>query len=405
MNNFPYASEKELLEGEKLFEEISTKLETNSEKQFSKLEIIKSVLRQLKKNPKAFFRISLPIVLVAPISLLELLALYYTPSISLVNIGKVKDPEERFIRVLKSQLLNIPRIISPSTFMHCKPFNPILGEVHACKWKHSDQSETLLLAEQVSHHPPISSVFILNKKNNFTCSTTLSPKTTINGPNSVAFHMDGELNFCLNELNEEYKLSFPKTIAGGVIMGKQYLEYNGEYKINCPKTGISGVIAFREKSNNQLAGRIMKGETILYKISGHADGLILIKAMKTKKVSVFVDNGKKDFLKIKPICRKLIFQEENESRRNWFKVTEYLKKVDIQKAEEYKIGIENKERWKRKERREKNIVFQPKYFKKIKKEKETDSDETLFKCIFEDEVKNCKGETKTKFEKLSFFKE
>jgi hypothetical protein len=37
-----------------------------------------------------------------------------------------------------------------------KPYNPILGETFRCYWLHPNGSKTFYLAEQVSHHPPVS---------------------------------------------------------------------------------------------------------------------------------------------------------------------------------------------------------------------------------------------------------
>lgn len=37
-----------------------------------------------------------------------------------------------------------------------KPYNPILGETFRCCWVHPTGSKTFYIAEQVSHHPPVS---------------------------------------------------------------------------------------------------------------------------------------------------------------------------------------------------------------------------------------------------------
>lgn len=37
-----------------------------------------------------------------------------------------------------------------------KPYNPILGETFRCYWRHPNGSKTFYIAEQVSHHPPVS---------------------------------------------------------------------------------------------------------------------------------------------------------------------------------------------------------------------------------------------------------
>ena len=74
-----------------------------------------------------------------------------------------------------------------------KPYNPILGEVYHCKWEYEDKSKgtTYYVAEQVSHHPPISSFFFANRKRNWLINVSLRPKSKFLG-NSAASIMEGE---------------------------------------------------------------------------------------------------------------------------------------------------------------------------------------------------------------------
>jgi hypothetical protein len=75
------------------------------------------------------------------------------------------EPEQRFTSVLKwwiSNLVTTPRL----GIMHCKPYNAIHGEVFACKFI-QDDSKTFYIAEQVSHHPPISALYLVNPQKNY----------------------------------------------------------------------------------------------------------------------------------------------------------------------------------------------------------------------------------------------
>ena len=74
-----------------------------------------------------------------------------------------------------------------------KPYNPILGEVFHCKWDYGDPNKgtTYYYAEQVSHHPPISSFYFVNRKRNWTINVSLRPKSKFLG-NSAASIMEGE---------------------------------------------------------------------------------------------------------------------------------------------------------------------------------------------------------------------
>lgn len=70
-----------------------------------------------------------------------------------------------------------------------KPLNPVLGELFQCTYDHGD-SVTEFIAEQgkgkitndlVSHHPPISGVYIHNEKLGFVCSGHSDPKAGFYG--------------------------------------------------------------------------------------------------------------------------------------------------------------------------------------------------------------------------------
>ena len=58
-----------------------------------------------------------------------------------------------------------------------KPYNPILGETFRCYWEHGNGTKTFYLAEQVSHHPPISSFYATNRQDGFTISRTCLAKS------------------------------------------------------------------------------------------------------------------------------------------------------------------------------------------------------------------------------------
>ena len=79
-----------------------------------------------------------------------------------------------------------------------KPYNPILGEVFHCKWEYgsAEMGTTYYVAEQVSHHPPISSFYFVNRKRNWTMNVSLRPKSKFLG-NSAASIMEGEAHLHL----------------------------------------------------------------------------------------------------------------------------------------------------------------------------------------------------------------
>ncbi|KAJ9582056.1 hypothetical protein L9F63_003639, partial [Diploptera punctata] len=58
-----------------------------------------------------------------------------------------------------------------------KPYNPILGETFRCYWMHPNGSRTFYLAEQVSHHPPVSAFYVTNRQDGFCISASILAKS------------------------------------------------------------------------------------------------------------------------------------------------------------------------------------------------------------------------------------
>jgi len=63
-----------------------------------------------------------------------------------------------------------------------KPFNPLLGETY--ELKNEGDAPFHYIAEQVSHHPPISAVYIRGQ--NWTLSASVEPKIKFLGTNVQA---------------------------------------------------------------------------------------------------------------------------------------------------------------------------------------------------------------------------
>ena len=71
-----------------------------------------------------------------------------------------------------------------------KPYNPILGETFRCYWQHPNGSKTFYIAEQVSHHPPISAFYVTNRREGFTVASSILAKSKFYG-NSTSAILEG----------------------------------------------------------------------------------------------------------------------------------------------------------------------------------------------------------------------
>lgn len=169
-----------------------------------------------------------------------------------------------------------------------KPYNPILGEYFTCHWdinspmppvsstsdtraSFSSETATVLtdstsisdsttvnsapytvhyLAEQISHHPPMSAYYFdCPEKDIVACGIDhLSAKFTGTafrvGPGE---HTNG-INIMLNQRQEEYNLTHPWAQISGWLSGSLYIACGDQCVITCPKTNLKCIIEYKEES-------------------------------------------------------------------------------------------------------------------------------------------------------------
>jgi len=173
-----------------------------------------------------------------------------------------------------------------------KPYNPILGETFRCYWEHGNGSKTFYLAEQVSHHPPISSFYATNRQDGFTISGTILAKSKFYG-NSTSAILDGLATLSMLARGEDYVMTMPYAHCKGILMGTMTMELGGKVNITCEKTGYSTEMEFKLRPflgggelTNAVSGRIRIGKETLAVLDGHWDDKVTIKDKKTGQEEV-----------------------------------------------------------------------------------------------------------------------
>jgi hypothetical protein len=127
-----------------------------------------------------------------------------------------------------------------------KPYNPILGETFRCYWLHPNGSKTFYLAEQVSHHPPVSAFYVTNRQDGFAISASILARSKFYG-NSTSAILDGTAVLTLLPRGEDYTLTVPYAHCKGILMGTLTMELGGKVSIDCEKTGYFTEIEFKLK--------------------------------------------------------------------------------------------------------------------------------------------------------------
>ncbi|MCP9263503.1 Oxysterol-binding protein [Dirofilaria immitis] len=205
-------------------------------------------------------KVTLPTFILERRSLLEMYAdfLHIRTVLSVVPI----------IRHQKNGRWKIPGIKRTKQFTNRGPFPG------------SDKNDLTFVAEQVSHHPPVSAFYAEH------------PGVTNIGCGTVRLHNH----------DEEYVLTFPNGY-GRSIMSIPWIELGGKVTVNCVKTGFRKPIL------------IIKGEW---------NGIITAKPLNGDEY-LFVDV--KHYPEVKKECEPVAKQGDRESRRLWRHVTVALRKI------------------------------------------------------------------------------
>ncbi|KAF8665102.1 hypothetical protein AX16_000569 [Volvariella volvacea WC 439] len=328
--------------------------------------IIGSLVSQLRVGMD-LSRVTFPTFVLEPRSMLERITDFMSHPDLIFGAEKCNQPEERFIRILQYYLAGWH--IKPKGVK--KPYNPVLGEFFRCRYDYPDQSQGFYIAEQVSHHPPISAFFYISPANHVSIVGELKPKSRYLG-NSVATIMEGENRIKLLGLPDdgEYVITMPNMYARGILFGKMFIELGDTCTAKNEKNQLFCDLEFKTKgffvgTYNMIAGKVRKNDTELGEISGRWSHVMDYKSNQTGKKRVLFD-AVKDGQNVVP---KWVLpedaQEPNESRRLWRALTKAIIAKDMEAATTAKTAVEDAQRERRRVMGEKGQEHAARFFHQV----------------------------------------
>uniref|UniRef100_A0A672LST2 Oxysterol-binding protein n=1 Tax=Sinocyclocheilus grahami TaxID=75366 RepID=A0A672LST2_SINGR len=371
-----------------------TDTEDNEEEDLGVLDEQRSIILHLLSQLKLgmdLTRVVLPTFILEKRSLLEMYANFMAHPDVFLAITSGATPEERMIRFVEYYLTAFHE--GRKGAVAKKPYNPILGESFHCTWDvqrdmvrplrttssslapesaHSSQitsSEGLesyrlrFVAEQVSHHPPVSGFYCECKEQQICVNTHVWTKSKFMGM-SIGVSMVGEGILHLLEHDEEYVFTLPSAYARSILT-VPWVELGGKVSICCAKSGYSAAVTFHTKpfyggKVHRVTAEVKHNPsgTIVCKAQGEWNGTLefTYNSGETK----VIDTSKLPVIKKK--IRPLEKQSQYESRRLWKHVTAALKAGDIDAATEHKHQLEEKQRREGKQRTASSTTWKPKYF-------------------------------------------
>jgi len=324
--------------------------------------VLMSMIRQLKTGMD-LSKVTLPTFILEPRSFLEKCSDFMLHGKIIQSIQAQPDPVERFLMVSRWYLAGWH--FKPPGVK--KPYNPILGEVFQCSWDWGANGKTMYVAEQVSHHPPVSAFHFVNRASGWQLHAVMQPKSKFLG-NSAGSIMDGHGCLDILSLGEQYEFTFPSYYVRGLLIGVMRMEISGDVTMTCKKTGLTCTFTFANKGffkgeNNSVSGKVTRigDKSEIAKISGRWDKTLKLKRGGSE--SVFLDVEAEKNNSYCPMAQEPQDQQRYfESRPLWSGVTKGIKTSNQDMATEHKTKLEDGQRAGKKERDTEGAQWTPKLF-------------------------------------------
>ncbi|KAM9738143.1 oxysterol-binding protein-related protein 10 isoform 3-T3 [Menidia menidia] len=376
-----------------------TDTEDNEEEDLGVLDDQRSIILHLLSQLKLgmdLTRVVLPTFILEKRSLLEMYANFMAHPDMFLSITSGATAEDRIVRFVEYYLTAFHE--GRKGAVAKKPYNPVLGETFHCSWEvpwdkvrplvRSNQGpgreagrapnsapqgedspggcyRVRFVAEQVSHHPPVSGFYCECREKRMCVNAHVWTKSKFMGM-SIGVSMVGEGVLCLLEHDEEYVFTLPCAYARSILT-VPWVELGGKVSINCVKSGYSATVTFHTKpfyggKVHRVTAEVKHNSTntIVCKAQGEWNGTLEFtyssgetKVMDTAKLPVTRK-------KLRPVER----QGRTESRRLWQHVTKSLKEGNMDKATEHKHRLEECQRAEERQRAADNKPWKPKYFTK-----------------------------------------
>ncbi|KAM6913576.1 oxysterol-binding protein-related protein 7-like [Lycodopsis pacificus] len=232
---------------------------------------------------KDLSRISMPVDLNEPLSLLQRLSeeLEYSELLDIAN--RTDDPYERMVYVAA---FSISGYAWASWRNRYKPFNPVLGETYE---SHREDRAFHYIGEQVSHHPPVSACHA--ESHNFTFWQDQRWKNKFWGK-SMEMLSSGLVNVALPKYGDHYEWNKAVTCIHNVLSQERWLEHYGEVVIKntksdactCKITFVKSRYWSSDNSKNEVQGVVLdRAGEVVHRFGGLWHEGIFCDTMSTPK--------------------------------------------------------------------------------------------------------------------------
>ncbi|KAJ5429787.1 hypothetical protein N7491_006803 [Penicillium cf. griseofulvum] len=275
--------------------------------------------------------------------------------------AKEADPAKRALLVLKWFLSTLHQQYcsrSEKLGSEKKPLNPFLGELFIGRWAgDAEVGETVLVSEQVSHHPPTTAYAIRNEKNGVELQGYNAQKASFSS--TILVKQIGHAMYTLtpagSDEKEQYLITLPSLHIESLIYGSPFVELEKSTKI-VSSTGYVAKIDYSGKG-------WLSGKKNTFSAKGQWSGKFSIKDARTKDV---IDTWDSKENPVTPLALAPLEQQDlYESRRAWSDVAANIQKGDMDAVSGYKSRIETAQRELRRIEKEEGREWVRRFFNRI----------------------------------------
>lgn len=186
----------------------------------------------------------------------------------LVEANKQAEPQYRMLHTIRWFLASLSE-----AKMYKKPYNPVVCETHSC-FMESSSGAIHAVGEQVTHHPPVSAVFVENAESGITIQGNISFGVKF-WLNSVTINTHGfiDVNFA-NHGDEVYEFSkaLPDLYLKNVVFGTRRMRWQNTVTVKCKKTNCEAELTFDQSGNDEtVRGKIKCEGDVVLTIDGSLD--------------------------------------------------------------------------------------------------------------------------------------
>lgn len=286
----------------------------------------------------------------------------------LVEAKRASDPLHRMLQLVKYYLSTIKL-----TQFGKKPLNPILGETVLCRVQHTtlDGSESVLVGEQISHHPPTSALHIRNAAHGVEIDVYAAPKASFWGKHvkidtNRGYRVYRFKNILPGGGDEEYEIEWPELYAR---IFRFNAEYCGKPIIKCRQSGLTASFKFKDKSIFGGKWHVVEGfiahesqpKKSIFEFAGIWNTSITFVDCATKERTVW---DRKAVPNDNVVIPPLDSAEATMAEKVWRHVIENMRKGDMKTADKHKTEVEERQRAKAKKDKEEGKQHVPVHFVK-----------------------------------------